>query len=201
MFTLVCRICSFQGTPWRVGLKNKWSQALGKLRLWRNLAKVFSIQDLTPLLAEGMTKNTNVCFVQVLHANPMDQAFCLSPCRHRCHYWKLKHLPAWLSGSLELKSFLTSSSADPREVILTWCLCTQPSISELDSLKPWNTMAILLRPVWSLIIINWTTDEIWRDLSSHSHQSQPLKRALNINPMLCLFIHQKFFWVQISFWT
>lgn len=36
-----------------------------------------------------------------------------------------------------------------------------------------------------------TTDEIWRDLSSHSHQSQPLKRALSIYPMLCLFIHQK----------
>lgn len=48
-----------------------------------------------------------------------------------------------------------------------------------------------------------TTDEIWRDLSSHSHQSQPLKRALSIYPMLCLFIHQKkkVFGVQIRFWT
>lgn len=87
-------------------------------------------------------------------ANSVDQEvpFHLPPCRHRRLYWKLKCLPVWLSGSLELKSFFASSSADPREVILTRCLCTQPSISELDSLKPWNTTAILLCPVQSLII-------------------------------------------------
>lgn len=105
-------------------------------------------------------------------ANSVDQEmpFHLPPCRHRCLYWKLKCLPVWLSGSLELKSFLASSSSDPREVILTCCLCTQPSISELDSLKPWNTTAILLCPVQSLIIVKlnyrWNLKGFIQPLSS-----------------------------------
>lgn len=137
-----------------------------------------------------MSENTNVFCLGALLQTQWTRPFCLPLCIYRCHYWKLKHLPVCLSGSLELKSFLTSSSADPGEVVLTRCLCTQPSISELDSLKPWNTTAILLCPVQSLIIIRlnyrWNLKGF-----IHFHQSQPLKRALNIYPMLCLFIHQK----------
>jgi len=59
---------------------NSWTQeqvtsSNGKLRLWRYLAKVFSIQDLAPLLAQDMTKNTNVCFAQVLHCKPNGPSF------------------------------------------------------------------------------------------------------------------------------
>lgn len=129
-------------------------------------------------------------------ANSVDQEmpFHLPPCRHRCLYWKLKCLPVRLSGSLELKSFLASSSADPREVILTRCLCTQPSISELDSLKPWNTTAIRLCPVQSLFIVKLNYRRNLKGFIQPLYQSQPGKRALVIYPMLCLFIHWKILW-------
>lgn len=99
-----------------------------------------------------------------------EMPFHLSPCRHRWLSWEWQCLPGWLSGSLQLKSFLTSSSPDPREVIFTWSFCIQPSISEPDSLKTWNTTAILLCPVHSLIIVKlnhrWNLKGFIQSLSS-----------------------------------
>lgn len=122
------------------------------------------------------------------------------PHKHRCLHWKLKCLPVWLSGSLEFKSFLASSSADPREVIWTWCLRTQPSISELDSLKPWNTAAILLCPLQSLIIVKlnyrWNLEGFIHPVSSKTATKE---RSEYLPHAVFIYSPKKFFGVQISF--
>lgn len=137
-------------------------------------------------------------------ADSVDQEmpFHLPPCRHRCLSWKLKCLPVWLSGSLELKSFFASSSADPREVIFTWCLCTQASISELVSLKPWNTTAILLCPVQSLIIVKlnyrWNLKGFIPLLSSKAGTKESSEYLPHAG---FIYSPKHYFGVQIRFWT
>lgn len=115
-----------------------------------------------------MSKQANLLFVQV-ELSWAGDAFP-SALQAQVSFREWHCLPEWLSGSLPLKSFLASSSPDPGEVIFTWSFCIQPSISEPDSLKTWNTTAILLCPVHSLIIVKlnhrWNLKGFIQSLSS-----------------------------------
>lgn len=99
------------------------------------------------------------------------------------------------------KSFL-ASSPDLREVIFIWSFCIQPSISEPDSLKTWNTTAILLCPVHSLITVKlnhrWNLKGFIQSLSSKpasKESSEFLPHAVFIySPKKCL-------WSTNRFWT